>query len=58
MCLWTVLDDFGPTFFRKKILLNEIFNQFKHSFNVSLAFFMLDDVGYVFAHIQHAGPTF
>ena len=57
MCLWTMLDDLGPTFFSKK-MLDESSNQFKNSSDISLAFFMLDDVGCVFTHIQHAGPTF
>ena len=50
--------DVGPTFFFIKIL-DESSNQFKHSSNISLAFFfMLDDAGCIFACIQHARPIF
>ena len=43
---------------RLQTMFDESLNQFKHSFNISLAFFLLDDVGCVFARIEHAGPTF
>ena len=46
MRLRTMLDGVGPEFFRKKWtsifsqkMLNECLNQFKHSSNISLAFF-------------------